>query len=158
MYYKSAQCIGRVLHVLRVFPPGKIHNGESVHFRDYGKQGWLYLVPENISNLANSAVISPHKNFSHFAQVYIFRTRILEGRIHTGVFSCCAFVTHSTLSCLLRSLLYYMSLCRTYVSYMMNEDALRDICLLYVSYMSPAKEPQIHLWGLYYMSLCRIHV
>ena len=35
MVCKSARCIGSVLHV---FPPGKIHNRESVYFREYGKQ------------------------------------------------------------------------------------------------------------------------
>jgi len=28
----------------------KIHNRESVYFQEYGKQDWLNLVPENISN------------------------------------------------------------------------------------------------------------
>jgi len=63
-------------------PAGKIHNRESVHFREYKKQGWLYLGTENISNLPIWAVISIHENFSHFAQECIFRTRILQRRIN----------------------------------------------------------------------------
>ena len=48
-------------------PPSKIHNRENVHFKEYQQQGWLYLIPENISNFAYSAVISPHAKFSQFA-------------------------------------------------------------------------------------------
>jgi len=63
--------------------PGKIYNRERVHFREFQNRGWLYWVPQKIRNLVNSAVISPHENFSHCAQVKKILTRIWQGRIHT---------------------------------------------------------------------------
>ena len=41
-------------------PPVKIHDCESVHPREYKEQGWLYIVQQNISTFANSAVISQY--------------------------------------------------------------------------------------------------